>query len=729
MPSFCVVEGCPYQDTHSPSINFHRFPIARDLLARWKQFAEKPDDWQPTRLSAICSNHFALTTFRNIKNKYLKSSAIPTIKTPVVEFNADEQTARDLERKRPRLEMTPRKPVFIHSSDLFPEHKVQKKIKIPTEYRNEFPIGGYGSKRIKIPKEYEDDEAEEIAEPFEQQKITNDELFYAQFLQSNDSEEEEVSRESPVLVYHDQEYENMEVLAEEGTTEVPEEFFEEVQMQEIESYCRLCGQICEDLEPFTENELIQQMIGKCFPVLTIRPGDGLSSEICSTCLRMVQTFSQFSDEVLSIQKQLAEKFLIGDDGLKEEDQEHEQEQVFALADGSTDHFQDTIDDYNHTNKSPVGSPQQSSNSHFDKVVVQSLGGQKLYKIHVEQTYSESNAILSEHDTDQFTIPKLKTIKFIEIAQQDEHLEEKQSINNTVKSEEDQADYEALNSFEEHLLEEIQQINEPQSNLYTTSINSNVKSEKIIADHIEEVERINSIEESRHFRRILPKPPVQTFPETKPMVKISLNKPSLNEPLVVEPIPARHYYYRPRAPPSMVVNSLYPSPFPVRKDCCHPCKIIFNHTLDFLLHKYKKHPKKTRIPRSKYVSCSKCLRTLRSTKALMNHRFACVTPVHNYFECSGCSQGFTDYRKLKAHQKICFVPLMVNYNRDLEKRTFACDMCDKKFSRKGGLTQHKNSYHFNIKPFVCRVCGHKYALKGDLARCRHKRALLNGFVQN
>lgn len=374
MASFCMVDGCPYQDnTPSHSINLHRyvliyrisiekttdfgfsyqyfsfrFPTAKDLLSKWKKFVDKPENWQPSRLSAICSNHFALSTFKNIKNKFLRTSAVPSIKSPVVEFNVDERTAKSLERKRPREETSTRKPVFIHSSDLFPEHKVQRKIKIPREFQEEFPIGGYGNRCVKIPMEYEED-----TQPAEDSKaITNGELFFTQFLQPNKNDEQP-SKERCVFVYQQgQEYETMEVLADEVTTEVPEaeEYFEEVQeeveeVQEIECYCRLCGQICEGLESFADNETILQTIHKCFPMLTIQPGDGLSSDICGTCLGTLQNFSQFSDEVISIQKQLEEKFLMKEvvvpqeeeTGIKEEPQI---QPVFAEADESHGDFQE-----------------------------------------------------------------------------------------------------------------------------------------------------------------------------------------------------------------------------------------------------------------------------------------------------------------------------------------------------------------------------------------------------
>lgn len=181
---------------------------------------------------------------------------------------------------------------------------------------------------------------EESEDVKEVQQPENDELFFAQFLQPDDSpNNDQILKEEPVLVYQQEdEYESMEVLAEEGSVEVPEEYFEEVPLDEVEAYCRLCGRICPDLESFAENELIQQMLNKCFPSTTIQPGDGLSSDICGTCLTTVQSFSQFSDDVLSIQKQLEEKFLTGE-GVIQED-ECKEEEMMALTDGSNDNFQE-----------------------------------------------------------------------------------------------------------------------------------------------------------------------------------------------------------------------------------------------------------------------------------------------------------------------------------------------------------------------------------------------------
>lgn len=173
-----------------------------------------------------------------------------------------------------------------------------------------------------------------------------------------------------------------------------------------------------------------------------------------------------------------------------------------------------------------------------------------------------------------------------------------------------------------------------------------------------VQRLIKLPANKTFTAPPPKPATLNDPFAVPpskILKISLNKPNLNEPLVVQPkFEKRHYYYRPRAPASWVVNSLFPMSRPVRKDCCHKCKLIFNHTLDYLLHKYQKHQKLDRIPRSRYQSCSNCTKKFFSKKALLNHSFVCAFRFYRYFVCSGCSQTFNDYLTCKRHEMRCYI---------------------------------------------------------------------------
>lgn len=143
-----------------------------------------------------------------------------------------------------------------------------------------------------------------------------------------------------------------------------------------------------------------------------------------------------------------------------------------------------------------------------------------------------------------------------------------------------------------------------------------------------------------------------------MLRTSLNKPIFNAPLAA-PMASSRGNHKPRAPTTMVVNSVYPSPYPIRKDCCHQCKLIFNHKLDFLLHKYKNHPpKRPLIHRSRYKSCSNCLKQFLSKKALENHSYVCVFRNHKHYVCSGCSQRFNNYMVLKRHEKLCYIPKLL-----------------------------------------------------------------------
>jgi len=70
-------------------------------------------------------------------------------------------------------------------------------------------------------------------------------------------------------------------------------------------------------------------------------------------------------------------------------------------------------------------------------------------------------------------------------------------------------------------------------------------------------------------------------------------------------------------------------------------------------------------------------------------------------CTVCDKRFTQKRSLNDHKRI-----------HSGEKPFVCTVCDKQFSRKGSLKRHKRM-HSGEKPFVCTVCDKRFTEKGSL----------------
>ena len=64
-------------------------------------------------------------------------------------------------------------------------------------------------------------------------------------------------------------------------------------------------------------------------------------------------------------------------------------------------------------------------------------------------------------------------------------------------------------------------------------------------------------------------------------------------------------------------------------------------------------------------------------------------------CTLCGDPFFSFEDLRTHISI--------FHEDT-KSTYKCDQCEKTFTQKSGLKNHKNKVHEKVKKFKCSKCG-------------------------
>ncbi|ETN58331.1 hypothetical protein AND_010071 [Anopheles darlingi] len=104
MPAHCVIQDCNLRYTHSEEVSFHKFPLRnRELLKRWIEFANRNQNWSPSKWSCICSRHFLPSDFRDCAlRRNLSSSAIPSIRAPLKEpapYDMNQQQPQELPQR------------------------------------------------------------------------------------------------------------------------------------------------------------------------------------------------------------------------------------------------------------------------------------------------------------------------------------------------------------------------------------------------------------------------------------------------------------------------------------------------------------------------------------------------------------------------------------------------------------------------------------------------------
>ncbi|GBM64147.1 THAP domain-containing protein 1 [Araneus ventricosus] len=82
MVNSCSANGCKNRNTKGGSLTFHRFPLNNKHLLKLWLYQLKRGNWEPSKYSVICSEHFAKDSFivKGPNNRRtLKNDACPTI--------------------------------------------------------------------------------------------------------------------------------------------------------------------------------------------------------------------------------------------------------------------------------------------------------------------------------------------------------------------------------------------------------------------------------------------------------------------------------------------------------------------------------------------------------------------------------------------------------------------------------------------------------------------------
>lgn len=83
MVNSCSAYGCKNRNSKGSQITFHRFPLNNKSLLKLWLYQIKRGNWEPSKYSVICSEHFTEDCFvvKGLQNsrRTLKSDAYPTI--------------------------------------------------------------------------------------------------------------------------------------------------------------------------------------------------------------------------------------------------------------------------------------------------------------------------------------------------------------------------------------------------------------------------------------------------------------------------------------------------------------------------------------------------------------------------------------------------------------------------------------------------------------------------
>jgi KRAB domain-containing zinc finger protein len=130
--------------------------------------------------------------------------------------------------------------------------------------------------------------------------------------------------------------------------------------------------------------------------------------------------------------------------------------------------------------------------------------------------------------------------------------------------------------------------------------------------------------------------------------------------------------------------------------CEDCKKVFRYADGLRQHRKTHDPHRV----EKSFMCEICSKVLRKKFSLERHLEA-HKGVRQSFVCEECGKILSSTTSLKQHKTVH------------SAKKYICDVCGKRFGRKGNLQIHMLRVHIKEKPFKCTVCDKNFASKMGL----------------
>lgn len=151
-------------------------------------------------------------------------------------------------------------------------------------------------------------------------------------------------------------------------------------------------------------------------------------------------------------------------------------------------------------------------------------------------------------------------------------------------------------------------------------------------------------------------------------------------------------------------------------CCPYCRERFMHRNSLSRHVRLSHTERFSTFNGETVECTICNKTYKKS-SLKAHVASHTSKVE--FGCNICDKGFTTKWNLKQHKWI---------HASRSSKPFKCTVCPKAFIREAEYTSHMNT-HKSIKPYTCDHCGCQFARKYNWLRHTREHEKPKGFRCN